>query len=108
LKTIFSSLLFLLISSAFCLESATILLKALSKDPLIYVDDVDMDSDENETDKTPKKEEKLFLYHEFVSQPRCSTQLIESVAFGQPTNCKYVTSDYSRVIYSPPEIQYPL
>ncbi|MCF8293758.1 MAG: hypothetical protein K9I70_08095 [Chitinophagaceae bacterium] len=107
MKTIFSSLLFLLISSAFCLESASILLQALTKEPLVYVDDVDLDSDENETDKTPKKEEKLFLYHESVLQTRSATQLIESVAFGQPMNCKYVTSDYSQVIYSPPEAQYP-
>jgi hypothetical protein len=73
---------------------------------MVYVDNVELDSDENETDKTPKKDEKLFLYHESILQTRCATQLIDSVAFGQPTNCNYATSDYSEVIYSPPEIEY--
>lgn len=98
-------LLFFLISTAYCIESASYIFKALQSDTINYcVEDMDCDHEDGDSDSSYEKEVKVLypcnhIHHSYMNLKKADLQ-----NFARPLNINFSTANYSRVVYSPPEL----
>ncbi|HOZ52014.1 MAG TPA: hypothetical protein PLU17_09165 [Chitinophagaceae bacterium] len=89
---------------AFAIESASILMKVLKKDNIVCIDDYETEKKEKEIDDTNKMDEVLFCeLNQKINFNHFKFNQLRQISFHN-LNTNFSTSDFSLVIYSPPEI----
>ncbi len=103
LKKFISYLLFLIVTTAYCVESASMLAKVLKDDTCICMEDDDCEKEDAESEKSLQKDEKAYFPHENTIHSHSAADILVLNPFGHPVNSAISSSDHSQMIDSPPD-----
>jgi len=94
----------MIVTFAYCYESASFLIKVLKDTSVVCVEDPDCEQEDSETEKSQQKEGKLFISYEMRSNmERYAARCAEST-YRHPKNSNFSSFDYSQMIYTPPDL----
>ena len=104
-----SILLFMIVTFAYCYEPVAILIKSLKENSHVCVDDMDCEKEDcekedPESEKSKQKEDKLFIPYEMRTHADRLAGSRPDNTYRHPQNSNFSSSDYSQVIYSPPDM----
>lgn len=102
LKKAITYLLIFIVSFSYNYEAIEYFTEAIGDSPITWVDDLDCEEKEskesNEKNEKSEYSDELFLDNSLVSA------YIELIGLGTMQNHNFSSSDYSQVVYSPPEL----
>ena len=103
LKKFVTFILILLISFSYCYETIEYFSQISGQLKIVWTDDISDGENENESKKTDDKDEKKEFKEYIDASKMQSLILLNQLSLSEKNHNFYAPSDYSIVVYSPPE-----
>ena len=104
MKAAISYILVFLIAFAHNFDTIKLVSEAIGQNAIVWVADFDCDEKSEENEKSKEKSEKSDIFDDFYLDNNLISQQIELLRIHSKQNTNFSSSDYSQVMYSPPEL----
>lgn len=104
MKAVTTYILVFLIAFAHNFDTIKLVSEAIGQNAIVWVDDFDCDEKSEENEKSKEKSEKSDFFDDFYLDNNLISQQIELLRIHSKQNTNFSSSDYSQVVYSPPEL----
>lgn len=104
MKTALTFILVFLIAFAHNYDTIKLVSKAIGQHAVVWVDDFDCEEKSDGKEKSKEKSEKSDIFDDFYLDNNLISGQIELIRIHSRQNHNFSSSDFSQVVYSPPEL----